>query len=84
MATTVDDLKEWFERGKSEGATHMIVVCDTYDWEDFPVYVTKDQDVGEELTKRNGQNMAKVMEVYCLSKPFNKQKTNGRLCWDLS
>lgn len=23
----------------------MIVVCDTYDWDDFPVYVTKDEDV---------------------------------------
>jgi hypothetical protein len=36
MATTMQDLREWYNRGKNIGATHMVVVCDTYDWEDYP------------------------------------------------
>ena len=84
MATTIEDLKKWFEEGKEKGATHMIVVCDTFDWSDYPVYVMPGEDVGVELTKRNGENMAKVMEVYSFKKTFDGQHINGRLCWDLS
>jgi hypothetical protein len=83
MATTIEDLKEWYERGKAEKATHMLVVCDTFDYEDYPVYILEGDDAGVELTKRHGHNMAKVMEVYNLSKPFDKQHINGRFCWDL-
>ena len=77
--TTIQDLKEWFERGKEQGATHMVVVCDTYDWEDYPCYVMKTQDVAQVASDHNGKNMQKVMEVYNLSKTFDKQKMkNGR------
>lgn len=83
MGTTIEDLKEWYQRGKDEKATHLIVATDTFDWEDYPVFVKKGEDVGVELTRLNGQNMQKVMEVYNLAKPFDKQHMNGRLCWDL-
>jgi hypothetical protein len=83
VSTTIDDLKQWFAEGKERGATHMIVATDTFDWSDYPVYVMPGDDVGVELTKRNGQNMTKVMEVYSFTKDFDKQKSNGRLCWDL-
>ena len=39
MATTQAILREWLIEGLKEQATHMVVVCDTYDWEDYPVYV---------------------------------------------
>jgi hypothetical protein len=84
MATTIEDLKAWFEEGKAKKATHMIVVCDTFDYEDFPIYVRAGEDVGVELTKRNGQNMQKVMEVYSYKKPFDQQHMNGKFCWDLT
>ena len=45
MGTTRERIREWIERGQEEGATHVIVVCDTFDWEDYPVMVKPGEDV---------------------------------------
>ncbi|MDP3710616.1 MAG: hypothetical protein Q8R29_02715 [bacterium] len=68
MATTKEDIRGWFEDGVKKGATHMIVVCDTYDHEDFPVYVMPGESVHKEFDKHREPNihMEKVMEVYSL------------------
>lgn len=66
MATTQAEIREWCLRGITEDATHMIVVTDTFDWEDYPVYVSKTQNVKEIEEKYDGSNMQKVMEVYNL------------------
>ncbi len=65
--TTPAEIGAWFDRGVADGASFMLVVCDTYDHEDFPVYVKPDQDV-REIAKpyEQGANMAKLMEVYKL------------------
>jgi hypothetical protein len=59
------DISEWFEAGCKKGATHMVVVCDTYDHEDYPVYVLPGQDV-KVVEKSCSGNMQRVMEVYNL------------------
>jgi hypothetical protein len=82
MALTREELEEWFERGRNQGFTHMIVVCDTFDHEDYPVYVRRGDEVQTVFTKYNGPNMQRVMEVYALHKDFDKQKMNGRFCMD--
>lgn len=82
MATTVRELNEWFDEGVKKGATHLIVVCDTFDWEDYPVYVEKGQDPQTVLDKYRG-NMQKVMEVYNLSQPKDKQLDPKTRCWNL-
>lgn len=47
----------------------MIVVCDTFDWEDYPRhYVMPTEDVHKKFASYNGSNMQKVMEVYALQK----------------
>lgn len=51
MSTTLEDLHRWFREGVRQKATHMIVACDTFDYEDYPIYVSKEQDVREELRK---------------------------------
>jgi hypothetical protein len=60
----------------------MIVVCDTFDWEDFPSYVMPYEDVVQMAQQRHGTNMQKVMEVYNLSKPFDAQTRVGRFAFD--
>lgn len=72
MGTSRQEISEWFERGVSAGATHMIVVCDTFDHEDYPVYVGPDEDLRKEYDKYNGKNMQRVMEVYVLD-PSRKE-----------
>ena len=39
MATTKQVIRRWLKEAKAKGATHMIVVCDTFDHEDYPVFV---------------------------------------------
>jgi hypothetical protein len=81
MPTTVEDLKGWFEEGRKKKATHLVVVCDTYDWEDYPVYVKPSEEV-KDVVLRFGENMQRVMEVYCLSKGFHSQEMRGNRAWD--
>lgn len=78
MGTTKEDIKGWIKRGQDQGATHMIVVCDTFDWEDYPVYVMPAENAHEKYSQYNGPNMQKVMEVYNLSKDINKQVNQPR------
>lgn len=77
MATTQDQIRHWLEQGKVMGATHLIMVCDTFDWEDYPVFVSPQEDVRNKV-KEYGSNMQKVMEVYLLSRDWNSQLNEFR------
>ena len=78
MPTSRDDIKGWLECGKKEGATHMCVVCDTFDWSDYPVFVRPDQDAREVAKQNNGPNMTKLMEVYRLDMDWDQQLNQQR------
>lgn len=54
-------------RDKKAVYTHLVVVCDTFDHEDYPVYVKLGQDVRKVVAEYNGPNMQRVMEVYDLT-----------------
>lgn len=78
MSTTKQQLTAWFNAGVSHEATHMIVVCDTFDHSDYPVYVTADQNPRVEAAKRDGRNMQQVMEVYDLRLDCEPQMAEHR------
>lgn len=64
MGTTTEDLQRWIDN-RPEGTHHMIVVCDTFDYEDYPVYVKGDEDVRERAKHYNNPDqMSRIMEVY--------------------
>ena len=73
MTTNRSDIKGWLLRGKAKGATHVIVVCDTFDYSDYPVFISPDESVFEKYSKFQGKNMQRVMEVYDLSLDLDKQ-----------
>ena len=73
MGTSREDIKRWLERGKDEGATHVIIVCDTFDYEDYPVMVKANEDVLEIAEEYDKKNMQKIMEVYNLKRDWEKQ-----------
>lgn len=57
----------------------MAVVCDTFDWDDYPVYVMEGEDPHAKLlTYEKGENMASLMEVYNLSMDIEKQMNEHR------
>jgi hypothetical protein len=80
MAASRQDLSEWFDEGVSEGATHMIVVCDTFDWEDYPVFVKG--NVESKIEHYRQAPMQKIMEVYNLSISKQEQMAERRV-WNV-
>ena len=73
MATSKEAIRHWLKEGKKNGATHVIIVCDTFDYEDYPVYVEPGQDVRKVAEEFNGKNMQKIMEVYSLKLDIEAQ-----------
>ena len=63
--TTMAEIDDWFVRGVKQRATHMLVVCDTFDHEDYPVFAMTASDCLGKY-KRPGE-MQRVMEVYDLA-----------------
>lgn len=75
MPTTRKDLKRWFDEGVKKSAAYMIIVCDTFDHEDYPVYVLPDEDFWEKHATYNGESMQRIMEVYDLKLPWQSQNS---------
>lgn len=77
--TTKNEIKSWLEYGQAQGATHMIVVCDTFDYEDYPVYVKPGEDPRKVAEKYQDFNrMSRVMEVYSYRYPIADQLKEER------
>ena len=76
--TTRAEVARWFDEGVAQGATHMIVVCDTFDWEDYPVYAHSAAEARSKFQDYSDKSMQQVMEVYALSKPKDPQLAEHR------
>jgi hypothetical protein len=68
----------WLKRGKENGATHVIIVCDTFDYDDYPVYVQPNESAREIADEYNKKSMQRVMEVYSLSLSIESQLAEHR------
>jgi hypothetical protein len=68
MRTTQSDVTRWLSDGVAKGAAHMIVVCDTFSYEDYPVYVMPNETLGD-MRSKYSVSMQRVMEVYDLMRP---------------
>lgn len=44
----------------------MLVVCDTFDYDDYPVYVYPEENVHDAVKTKTGINMQELVEVYAL------------------
>lgn len=76
MAATREDISSWFDRGRDAGARYMIVLCDTYDHDDYPVYCVE-ADHARKRMKDPG-SMQKVMECYDLRADKETQMNQRR------
>lgn len=82
MAASRAEVQMWFQEGTRQQASHMVVICDTYDYEDYPAYITaSNPEEAEAAAERKNGNMQKVMEVYNLSKDMQDQ-LNRRRCFE--
>jgi hypothetical protein len=74
MAATTERLKGWFDVGINRGARWMVVICDTFDHDDYPVYFEEGEkkECGKRIAAAEaGENMQQLMEVYDFS--INKE-----------
>lgn len=82
MAADEEMIREWLRRGVESGATHVIIVCDTWDHEDYPSYVKPGESVQAKLDYYQRADMQRVMEVYNLSMDIESQLDEER-AWHL-
>lgn len=81
MATSREDIKRWFKDAKKNPAhTHLVIVCDSYDHDDYPV-PCKSKAAAEALIAKPG-SMQRVMEVYDLNMDM-EQQLNQQRSWNL-
>lgn len=69
---TQDNIRHWLEEGKKRGATHVIVMSDTYDFLYYPIYVMPEKDPREAAKEETGRDTS-VKEVYSLSGDIEAQ-----------
>ena len=63
----------WFQNGLDIQATHMIIFRDTFDYEDYPVYILPGEDVKEVVEVVTFYDRNNVIEVYNLALPIEPQ-----------
>lgn len=76
--TTKEEIKIWLERGKAKGATHVISVCDTFDYEDYPVFVMPNENAKDKAYEYSAKSMQRINEVYDLSLDIEAQLNEKR------
>ncbi len=75
--TSKSDIRGWLQNAPKD-ATHMFVVVDTFDYEDYPVYVTTTEDINQKASEYDGPNMQKIMECYDLKMDLESQLNQPR------
>ena len=59
--TMMTERQEWIEEGKQQRKDFLLVVCDTFSYEDYPVYSSAEKL--EETRSEYSKNMQSVHEV---------------------
>ena len=63
MAATQEDINRWKQRAIIDGARYVVSVCDTFDYDDYPVYCKDETELAEAKAKYDGSNMQRINEV---------------------
>lgn len=79
---TMYDIREWLQIGLEEDVTHMVVVCDAFNYKDYPRFVKPDENIDKVLEDINNQNMQKVVEIYSYAKNLESQIKESR-SWNI-
>ncbi len=74
--TTKETISGWFDKGLEAGWEYMVVMVDTYDYDDYPVYCATEKAAWNRVD--NPEPMQRVMEVYDLKAPKSPQMAKRR------
>lgn len=66
--TTRAVIAAWFDEGVARSASHMLVVCDTFNYENFPIYVETAGKVCDRVheVEHGETKMLRLVEIYDL------------------
>lgn len=71
------DIARWRRVAIANKATHILVMCDTFSYEDYPVYVMPGQDPNEVRNRLSGQNMQQLHETIAINSGVGVVKAEG-------
>ena len=63
MAATQEDINRWMQKAIIKGVPYIVSVCDTFDYEDYPVYCKDEEELEEAKAKYDGINMQRINEI---------------------
>jgi len=63
MAASREDVDRWIEHAIEAKCEFIISVCDTFDWDDYPVYCKDKNDLIMNYDQYDGENMQRVNEI---------------------
>ena len=78
MSATLQEIKGWIEEAYKRDATHLIIAVDTYDYENYPVYVTANEKIQKEIEHIDNADLQNIDEVYNMSMNIDKQLSERR------
>ena len=63
MAATRQEVDQWIKEARENDFHYIISVCDTYDWDDYPVFCKTFDELHEKYHEYSGKEMQKINEV---------------------
>lgn len=63
MAASRKDVDRWIDTAKQRGYKYIISVCDTFDYDDYPVYIKDLNELKDRMDDYDGVNMQKINEI---------------------
>jgi len=67
MPAAMDTISRWFDEGKGTDEAYMLVVTDTFNYEDYPSYASTEETARAQVAQYALAPMSKVTEVYDLN-----------------
>ena len=78
MTATRQDVEGWVIQAKEQGYMFLIVACDRFDYDNYPIYCNSGMDCDFQLSRIRCSEMHTVDEVYDMSMDIDAQLKERR------
>lgn len=78
---TKEEIKMALLKGATGEYSYLLICCDTFDWEDFPVYVRPNQNIDDIISYYMNSSTIRIIEIYnynlSLDEQLNEYRANN-------
>ncbi|KKM82799.1 hypothetical protein LCGC14_1315970 [marine sediment metagenome] len=82
MSASEKEIKGWIEEAQRQKSSHLLIITDTFDYDNYPVFAHGKKDCMKKIEEYNDINMQKVEEVYNMRRSIKKQFKENR-SWNI-